>query len=483
MKSNAFSAKIFNSKVPKDKVTIRERLFGFLFGPSGALTLNMVIGSYITVYYTDVLRLGSLYGGIFLAALPLVSKILDSISALIMGQLIEKTKTVQGKARPWLLISAPLMLIAGILIVSVPDTVGDVVKAVWVAISYNLYYTIAYQMYNTSHSLMMPLSTLDSSSRDKNAVFSNVGSIFIPGAFVALIMPMVLLPIMGVDSRTWLTVFSCFSIAAFPCILLEYYFTRERITENYNRKKIDSSIPIFTQIKSVLKSKYFVMLVVNAFLSGILTSMANVSKLYYCRFVLADYVGGDTIYTIFNAVGQAPIGVGVLLVFPLMKKFGKKRSVLFGNILCVVGLIYALTAPSDLTTVIIGMLIYAVGYIPYTYMMTAMLADSLDHIEYKSGIRADGFAVSLYGVIGTIAGGIGQSIFNMSLTLSGYEPPIDNGLPFVQNDTVKRTLVFMALGAHLAAIIVTIIVMLFYRLDKEMPIIRAELVERRVEKD
>lgn len=125
MKGAAFSAKIFNSRTNKEKITTKERLFGFLFGPSGALTLNMVIGSYLTVYYTDVLRLGSLYGGIFLAALPLVSKILDSISALIIGQLIERTKTVQGKARPWLLISAPLMLVAGILIVSVPETAGD----------------------------------------------------------------------------------------------------------------------------------------------------------------------------------------------------------------------------------------------------------------------------------------------------------------------------------------------------------------------
>lgn len=479
MKGTAFSAKIFNSRTNKEKITVKERLLGFLFGPSGALTLNMVIGSYLTVYYTDILRLGSLYGGIFLAALPLVSKILDSVSALIIGQLIERTKTVQGKARPWLLISAPLMLVAGILIVSVPETAGDIVKAVWVAISYNLYYTIAYQIYNTSHSLMMPLSTNDPQERDKNAVFSNVGSLFIPGTLVAMVMPMILLPIMGVDARMWLTVFSCLSIAAFPLILLEYYYTRERVTEGYNRRKINKDISVKKQLSAIFKSKYFILLVVNAFVTGMFTSMANVSKLYYCRFVLADYVGGDTMYTIFNAVGQAPIGFGVLFVFPLMKRFGKKKSIVFGSVLSILGLLFALSSPRDLTTVIIGMLIYAFGYIPSTYMTTALLADTLDHVEYKSGIRADGLAISLYGVIGTISGGIGQSIFNMALTLTGYEPPVDNGLPFVQNDNVKSMLIFMAFVAHLIAITITLIIMLFYRLDKEMPSIRIELTNRR----
>lgn len=482
MKTTAFSSKIFDSKVPADRVTSKERILGFLFGPTGALMLNMVIGSYVTVYYTDVLRLGSLYGGIFLAALPLISKILDSVSAMLIGQLIEKTSTKQGKARPWLLISAPLILISGILIVSVPETAGDLLKAVWVAISYNLYYSVAYQIYNTSHNLMMPLSTSNSADRDKNAIFTNVGSIFIPGSVVAIIFPMVLLPIMGVSARMWLLVFSCLSVIASPCILIEYYFTRERVTENYNKKKIDRTLSVARQIKAVFSSKYFVILALNALISGMFTGMATISKLYYCRFVLADYVGGDTIYTIYNAVGQMPIGFGVLFIVPLIKKFGKRNSVLFGSIISVVGLSVALFSPKDLTTVIIGMLIYAFGYIPSTYMTTAMLADTLDHIEYKSGVRVDGFAISFYAVIGTIAAGIGQSIFNMSLTQTGYLPPVDNGLPFVQSDEVKNMLIFMAIGANLIGVSITLILMLFYRLDKEMPEIKLQLASKSVEK-
>lgn len=478
MRKNAFSAKIFDSLVPSDKVTAKERFFGFFFGPSGALVLNMALGTYLTVYYTDVLRLGALYGGAFLVILPIVSKILDAISGLIMGQLIEKTRTKQGKARPWLLISAPLTLISGIMLFAVPNGVSDLIKAIWVAVSYNLYYSVAHQMYNTSHSLMMPLSSTNTTSRDKTAVFTNVGSIFVPGTFIAIVIPMFLLPVMGVDGKMWLTVFGIFSAVAFPCILIEYYFTRERVTENARFRRDDKTAGIKTQIKTVLGSKYFVMFLINALIVGVFTGVSNVSKLYYCRYVLSDYVGGDRVYTIFNAVGQAPIGLGCLFAVPLMKKLGKRNSVLFGSILAIIGICVALTTPRDLKTVIIGMLVYAVGYIPYTYMSSAIMADCLDHVEYKSGARFDGFAVSLYSVVVTIASGVGQGLFNFMLTHFNYLPPVD-GEYFVQSESVKSALVFMEFGGILIGLVSTLLFMLLYKLDKEMPTIKAEMAKRK----
>ena len=478
MRKNAFSAKVFDSLVQSDKITARERFFGFFFGPSGALVLNMALGTYLTVFYTDVLRLGALYGGAFLVILPIVSKILDALSGLIMGQLIEKTRTKQGKARPWLLISAPLTLISGIMLFAVPYGASDLIKAIWVAVSYNLYYSVAYRMYNTSHSLMMPLSSTDTSSRDKNAVYANIGGLFIPGTFVAIIIPMFLLPLMGVDGKTWLTVFGLFSAVAFPCILIEYYFTRERVTESATFIEDKKNANLKEQIASVLKSKYFVAYIINALIVGIFSGMADISRLYYCRYVLSDYVGGDRVYTIFNVVGQAPIGLGVVFVMPLMKKFGKRNSVLFGSVLAIIGMCIALTAPMNLKTVIIGMLVYAVGYIPYMYMSSAIMADCLDHVEYKSGARFDGFAVSLYSVVVTIAGGIGQGLFNFMLTHFNYLPPVD-GEYFVQSESVKNALVFMEFGGMLIALLSTLVFMLLYKLDKEMLAIKAEMSKRK----
>ena len=76
-----------------------EKWLGYLIGPTGALLLNAVLGTYLNVYYTDVLKLTKVWGGAFLV----ISKILDAITNVTIGYAIDHTHTSEGKARPWLL--------------------------------------------------------------------------------------------------------------------------------------------------------------------------------------------------------------------------------------------------------------------------------------------------------------------------------------------------------------------------------------------
>ncbi len=86
--------------INSSEVTKKEKWFGYLLGPAGALLLNAVLATYLNVYYTDVLNLTPLWGGLFLTVFPIVSKIIDAITNVIMGQIIDRTKHKEGKARP-----------------------------------------------------------------------------------------------------------------------------------------------------------------------------------------------------------------------------------------------------------------------------------------------------------------------------------------------------------------------------------------------
>ena len=77
---------------------------------------------------------------------------------IAFGQLIDHTHTKEGKARPWLLLSAILLPVSGILLFTVPNA-GVTVQVIWVMFSYNLFYSLAFTIYNMSHTLMVPLST------------------------------------------------------------------------------------------------------------------------------------------------------------------------------------------------------------------------------------------------------------------------------------------------------------------------------------
>ena len=133
MKKNLWERKAFQTKITNEAVTGKERWLGYLLGPAGALLLNAVLATYLNVYYTDVLKLGSLWGGAFLVVFPIISKIIDAITNVVMGQIIDRTRTSEGKARPWLLLSAPLVTVSGILLFTVPRA-SETVKAIWVTL-------------------------------------------------------------------------------------------------------------------------------------------------------------------------------------------------------------------------------------------------------------------------------------------------------------------------------------------------------------
>ena len=163
-KAKILDSKVFNSRVHSQNVKGKEKWLGYLVGPCGALLFNAVMAVYLNVFYTDVLGFDKVWGGLFLVIFPIISKIIDAITNVIMGYIINRTKTKQGKARPWLLLSAPLIAISGLLLFLVPKA-SITIQVIWVMFSYNLYYSISYTIYNMSHNLMVPLSTRNTSQR------------------------------------------------------------------------------------------------------------------------------------------------------------------------------------------------------------------------------------------------------------------------------------------------------------------------------
>ncbi len=147
--------KIFHSRIQAEDVKPAEKWLGYLLGPAGALLLNAVLATYLNVYYTDVLKLTTLWGGAFLVVFPIISKIIDAITNVIMGYIIDRTRTSEGKARPWLLLSAPLLAVTGILLFTVPNG-SQTVQAVWVMVSYNLFYSFAYTIFNITAQSICP---------------------------------------------------------------------------------------------------------------------------------------------------------------------------------------------------------------------------------------------------------------------------------------------------------------------------------------
>ena len=79
---------LFNSRITSENITNKEKWLGYLIGPAGALLVNaMLAQGFLNVFYTDELGLSGIWGGMFLVIFPVLSKILDAITNVLMGNL------------------------------------------------------------------------------------------------------------------------------------------------------------------------------------------------------------------------------------------------------------------------------------------------------------------------------------------------------------------------------------------------------------
>lgn len=471
--------KAFQSRIRSEDVKPAEKWLGYLLGPAGALLLNAVLATYLNVYYTDVLKLTHVWGGAFLVVFPIVSKIIDAVTNVCMGYIIDRTHTREGKARPWLLLSAPLLTVTGILLFTVPSG-SETVQVIWVMVSYNLFYSFAYTIFNMSHGLMVPLSIRDTTQRGSLSVFNQISNIMMTGILVALVFPMVIMPIIGADQGKWIALMSLVSILALPLTLVEYYFTKERVTLETQAEEA-VPVPLKQQLKAIFTDRYM-LLIYAYFLVYILgTSIKNLSLVYYCNYVLGTYNDGMT-QTLISVIGGVPMGIGIFAVWPLAKKFGKRNLTLAGFILYAIGSAICWMFPTDMAVVLVGQFIKNIGGLPCSYVFMAMFADVLDHMEWKKNFRCDGIAMSVYNIISVAMVGICTGIFNGLLAKTGYvAPEVVNGVTVAAEQTaaVRNAITFGFVGLEVFTGIILAVLLIFLNVEKTIGREQQEIRARR----
>ena len=476
-----FAISALHSRVRTQDVSRSEKWLGYLLGPSGALLLNAVLATYLNVYYTDVLKLTTVWGGAFLVVFPILSKVLDAVTNVVMGYIIDRTRTPEGKARPWLLLSAPLLAITGILLFTVPAA-SEGVQVVWVMVSYNLYYSFAYTIFNMSHNLMVPLSTRDTTQRGGLSVFNQIATIMMSGILVALVFPMVIMPMIGVDKSKWIMLMSVLSILALPLTLLEYFFTKERVTLEGQQAGEKPPVPFLQQLRAIFSDKYMLMIYAYFLIYTTGSSIKNVSLVYFCNYVLGTYNDGFT-QTMLSVIGGIPMGIGIFAVWPLAKKFGKRNVTLAGFLLYALGSAVCCAFPTNMTVMLVGQFIKNIGGLPCSYVFMALFADVLDHMEWKTGFRSDGIAMSVYNIIAVAMVGICTGIFNGMLSSAGYiAPEIVEGVTVAaaQSESVKGVITFGFVGLEVITGAVLAVLLVFLNVEKDIGRKQAEIKARQL---
>lgn len=414
------------SAIKTDKVAMPEMLIGYFIGPFGALLSSGIFTSILQNYFTDVLKLDLA----FLTTLQLISTVLIVAANLIVGQLIERTKTSAGKARPWILLSALTVSIASVLMFIMPFE--GTARLVWIAIAYNLFYAVAYPIYNTANATMIPLSTRDSQKRGALASFTNVAGLAVMGCG-SMVFPMLVSFALKEDQHLWFMAMLAVAIFSVLTIYLQFRFTRERVTEEKMddaSQQAQARVSLGKQLKAVASEKWWWIIIGFYVLFQWSGAFKNGSMTYFCKWVLdntffgsADAWGASQ--SLLSILGAIPMAIASVIVVPLANKYSKRVITLVGMVIGVVGGIIAGLGQGSIVPVAIGVALKCLGSAPACYMILAMLADVIDHIEFKSGIRTDGLTMSIYSSIMVAGSPICNAIFSAMLNAAGYNQVAD----------------------------------------------------------
>ena len=128
-------------------------IISFALGDGGCNIVWTTIGSYLTLYYTDSVGLAAATIG----TLMLLTRLLDGISDLIMGSIIDRTHTRWGKARPWILWTAIPMGLGLVLMFSVPGSLTSGGKLTYACISYVIMAVVVYTACNLAYNTLLSL--------------------------------------------------------------------------------------------------------------------------------------------------------------------------------------------------------------------------------------------------------------------------------------------------------------------------------------
>lgn len=485
-----FEKDFMNSKATTNSVSTKEWVLGHLIGPLGLIFVVNTIAALVEKFFTQ--QTGAMYGvanvemiqrmgGVYEVVMT-SAKVLAVLVGLLNGWLIQHTESRQGRMRPWHLVFGFISIIIGGLIFLFPgNTLGE---SYWYYFFFLLvcYHTVGSSYFYLFRDTICSLTTRDPKEKTHIQFIRKMSWTLLSGIVIGMVFNMVVLPMwLEKNINGYPILMVTMSIIAIPLLLLEYFYTRERISEDVavEHDRLDEQkIPLRQQMKALLSNKYFVILFVIATISGIVDNFKGGNVQYfYIKFMLGG-AENWAMYTIYQVVTGIPLGIGAFLIYPLAKKIGIKNLTVGGYALVLIGSVMGWMFADQLVPALIGGFLRNIGWLPNAYIFATLMCFAYDDVEFKSHMRLEGMMgiavlTALQALIyAPFAGGFESSILRMGFV------DVEGVIPSVEV-TNFMTMSFYLFDAILAAVVV--IFLPFVDVEKKLPEINAELLRRKKE--
>ncbi len=450
----------------EERLSLKEKLSYGIGDVSGNM-VNLGVNMFYNAFLTNVAGINAGVVGV----MQLISRVFDGVTDFISGLLVDKTKSKEGKCRPWLArFAIPFMICYTLLFYSPSANMN--VKIIWAFVTYNLVVSGVFTFTQTPYGALAARMTNIKEQRDQLGLFRMVSQVIVN--FVVAGYSMKIVELLGGGRSAWMITFGVYGIFAGLSLLVTYKGTKERLQDKdvLEKKKEQDKKADWTSIKALFKNKYWVIQLLSSLLQALDTLSGNV-MMYFLMYVMMN-----TGYLTWFGYGSGIMAFGLFVVAPFALKYVGKKYMAMSNY--VAGAVLALLLWMNPTSgpVFIAMALikpfFAVGNATTRY---TMLADAADYGEWKTGIRNEGLIFAAASLGNKVGQGIASGLSMILLGLAGYVSAT-NGAEVVQPDSAVKMIIFLFCVTPLIINICGIILMSMWDLDKRYDQIAADLKER-----
>lgn len=403
-------------KTPKTGLT-KKHWFGYMLGDWGGCMTFALMGSFVTRYYTNVLHVNTNILAILLVIWNIWDAVNDPMMGALMDKMFAKKHYKNGKFRPWLLRSTPMLAITSIIFWTVPTMFEGTVMIIVLFIC-KIAYEACYTMFN------IPMGSLLSAMANNDQERASLSSARGVGGMIGNMLPLVLFPMFlskyGDSDPTGYAIGAtiCALVGAVVCFG-HYFFTEE---SNIVESSADAGDIKFTDILDVFKKN-------KAFLALCIHGICICSMQYVTStlgtYMYADVLGDVSLMSMASVISMAFMIVVLVFSPMLAKKFGLvpviRASLLAGSGLYIS--LFGIQMIMDISPIVYMIWSSLASGISMmsVQMQWGMVGEAIDYNEYLTGKRTEG---SIYGTF-NLTRRIGQTIGNSAAVLAlgwiGYD--------------------------------------------------------------
>lgn len=387
-------------------------------GDFGSNFFYMLLTSFAMLYLGNYVGLDVGIVGTLMA----VSKLLDGITDVFFGRLIDKTNTKMGKARPWMFFSAFPLALCLIFCFAIPASLPEVGKYAFFFVFYTAANALFYTANNISYAAMTAYITRNDSERVSLGTYRYIFAVV--ASVLVMSVTAVLVERMGGDLAAWRNVAILFavvllvfnSLASLSCKELppvEEETPAGQPAADQSRKKEN----FFTALRIILTNKYYLLLLAIYLLLYCNTGLAsNVGTFYF------TYVIGDLSLMGLTSLSSFVMIVGLIANPILVKRFGMYRvnlvSYLVNALLCLLLIPFAYAG--NLVVLVAVSFIRSIAMAPLMGSINALVAEVGQNAYLKTHTHVEGMMFSCSSIGLKVGSGIGAAMAGWLLSFSGY---------------------------------------------------------------